>query len=244
MNYIGIDLGWGEKTPSGLAAWTSQGAFLRRAVCRDEIPDIVRNLSGESVCVVVDAPLIIRNETGQRPCEKEVSEQFGRHDASAHTMNLSNSNARGLLEFSRRMLDCGLHFLPPSSSSRKADGCWLAEVYPHPAQIALLDNLPQKNGHSVIHKYKKGRVDAKRKGMREFADDLRGVLRRHMPAFAESREIADLFSEDYSLLRGKYLKAAEDALDACFCVLIAQRIMAGECHYFGDLESGLIAVPK
>ena len=246
MNYIGIDLAWKESNPSALAAWTSKGAVLHRAISSAAIPDIVRNLSGESVCVAVDAPLIIRNETGQRPCETDVSRRFGKNDAGAHSMNLKNKNASHLLEFSRQMRDCDLQLLPPSGLWNM-EGRWLVEVYPNPAQIKLLDNLPQRNECAVIHKYKHGRVAEKRKGMREFANDLGAVLQRHMPAFAKSPEIAALFSEDYSRLCGKHLKSAEDALDACFCVLIAERIMTGgasKCHYLGDLDNGFIVVPK
>ena len=249
MNYIGIDLAWKKENPSALAAWTSEGvAVLRRKIQSADIPGIVRELSIGPTCVAVDAPLIIRNKpSSQRPCETAVSRTFGKYDASAHTMNCANKYAPHLREFSGQMRDCGLQFLPPSDSWN-ADGRWLVEVYPHPAQTTLLDNLPQRDGRKVIHKYKKGPVDERCKGMREFANDLRAALHRHMRDFAASPEIDGLLSEDYARLDEEDLKAAEDALDACFCVLIAERIMAAggadKCHYLGDLENGFIVVPK
>ena len=247
MNYIGVDLAWKKTGPSALAAWTSKGAALHREIRSADIPEIIHNLSGESACVAVDAPLIISNETGQRPCESKISQRFGKNHASAHSMNLCNPNASHLLDFSRHLQNFGFQLLSPSNSWNSG-ARWLAEVYPHPAQITLFDNLPKRNKFSVIYKYKKGRVDDKQKGMRKFADGLSATLRRHMPDFADSSVIAELLSEDYSCLRGKNLKSAEDALDACFCVLIAERIMAAgeanKCHYFGDLENGFIVVPS
>ena len=74
--FIGIDLAWrGEKNPSGGAVLIGnrQGARLIKAPASlfscSSVLTYIENHAMSSTIVAIDAPLVIRNPKGQRPCE-------------------------------------------------------------------------------------------------------------------------------------------------------------------------------
>jgi predicted RNase H-like nuclease len=87
--FVGIDLAWGARARTGLAAVDGAGRLVRSAVVRtdDEIDDWLRTLAGDIVVAAVDAPLIVPNNTGQRRCETEISRAFWRYKIGAHSSN-------------------------------------------------------------------------------------------------------------------------------------------------------------
>ena len=73
--FVGVDLAWSERNPSGVAI-LSGGAgrplvYVRSEthVAIEEIAAQIRALDGP-VWVAIDAPLVVRNETGQRPVDR------------------------------------------------------------------------------------------------------------------------------------------------------------------------------
>jgi hypothetical protein len=55
----------------------------------DDIVEWLLPYTAGDCLVATDAPLVVRNTTGRRPCEQLVSRCFGRYEASAHSSNLS-----------------------------------------------------------------------------------------------------------------------------------------------------------
>src|SRR5438094_954327 len=70
MHFLGIDLAWGEGSAEKIA-W-------------------VEDTAGDHALLFVDAPLIVENATGQRLCEKQTGQRYGRWKVSANTTNLSS----------------------------------------------------------------------------------------------------------------------------------------------------------
>lgn len=74
MNFIGIDLAWkvldSPRIRTGLAV-TDDGYLADAALAAtdDEILAFVAKYVGDSCAVGIDAPLVVSNETGQRPVE-------------------------------------------------------------------------------------------------------------------------------------------------------------------------------
>src|SRR6516164_6909806 len=103
--YLGVDLAWREDradlpaNETGVAAIDTRGQILdagwRRGV--DEAvawADAVAN--GEEAVMFVDAPLVVRNETGQRLCETQVGQRYGRWKVSANSTNLGLPRLAGV----------------------------------------------------------------------------------------------------------------------------------------------------
>ena len=188
--------------------------------------------------VAVDAPLVIRNQTGQRPCETMIGRRFGRYDASAHTSNLSLYPEPGSVTFVCLLETAGFIHDPEPSTLRRRAGRWVFEVYPHPAQVVLfqLDR---------ILKYKKGNLAAKRAGL--------ALLRRHMaslhklePSLSSTRELKAILEGDLDTMTGRELKWHEDTLDALFCAYLAFHVWywgAARNEMIGDLQTGYIINP-
>ena len=83
--FIGVDLAWrssknhscvavarGGKSGAELIHY-SVGIYTLRGVL-----DCVRAISTNNSVIAIDAPLIIKNQTGQRPCVKLIGMKFGR----------------------------------------------------------------------------------------------------------------------------------------------------------------------
>ena len=81
MRFFGIDLAFSSKNPSGLCVLDERGALMNADYLRSD-EEIVGFIEQEADpignVIVVDAPLICVNETGQRPCEKLVGRLYGK----------------------------------------------------------------------------------------------------------------------------------------------------------------------
>ena len=93
---LGIDLAWGERARTGLAALDPSGVLVASTsvVTDDEIAAFVQRWArvgpGDGLVAAVDAPLVVPNLTGRRPCEAQVSAAFGRFFAGAYPANRAN----------------------------------------------------------------------------------------------------------------------------------------------------------
>ena len=87
--FVGVDLGWYGK-PSGLASLGLRGTelHLRQIARLANVDEILGWIQAEarsgSAVVAVDAPLVIRNQSGIRPVERELNRDFRRYHAGCH----------------------------------------------------------------------------------------------------------------------------------------------------------------
>ncbi|MGC9492132.1 DUF429 domain-containing protein, partial [Vibrio genomosp. F10] len=95
MKLAGIDLAWqGDKNPSAIAIGSLGGSNLileqlePAILGMSNILEVIANQK-EISGIAIDAPLVIKNQTGQRECEKSLSRDYGSRKASCHTSNLS-----------------------------------------------------------------------------------------------------------------------------------------------------------
>ena len=69
MYFVGLDLAWGERKPTGVAVVDDDGRLVYVGVAQDDAS--IRAAIGpyvEDDCLVAfDAPLVVTNPTGQRP---------------------------------------------------------------------------------------------------------------------------------------------------------------------------------
>jgi predicted RNase H-like nuclease len=214
---IGLDLAWhADRHHSGAvvlqltdtdAAVVAVGEGLRSLaavqafVARHETPRTV---------VAVDAPLIIRNATGRRPCEAALGAVYARRQAGCHPANLSLYPDASSVALAQWLASRGYRHAPEAGET---DMRTMLEVYPHAALVATFD-LP------VSLKYKRGGVAQKRAGLRELSM-LLGRLQVGATPLQGAPLLAALLSRDVETLRGQALKAHEDTLDAVVCAYVA-----------------------
>lgn len=244
--FVGIDLAWqSERNTTGIAVarGDATGAELVEAAAGiaglDQIVAFVDRHSTEHVVIAVDAPLIIRNETGRRPCESEISRRFGAQHAGAHSSNLKLYPDPATHDLVRRLERTGFRHVVPQE--RQSAGRWFFEVYPHPAHVVLF-------GLKSIIKYKAKRGRSRSTRLREFArlESLLVSLQHMEPALDPEPGVSQL-SAPLESLRGKALKNREDALDAWFCAYLALHAWywgAERNEVAGDFETGYMVLPK
>ena len=149
MHFVGVDLAWGVKNPTGLAVLDDDGRLVHVSAVRTD-DEIVEGLAPyvEGECLVaVDAPLIVVNPKGNRPAEALLNKDFARFDAGAHPANTGKPEFREQPRGARIAERLGLDIDPESGGSRRA-----IEVYPHPATVALF-----RLGRTLKYKQKPGR---------------------------------------------------------------------------------------
>ena len=147
MHFVGIDLAWGDRQPTGLAVLDEDARLLHvSAVRTDEEIRTALTPYVEGPCLVgIDAPLIVVNPTGSRPAEQELTRDFRRFEAGAHPSNTGKPEFANGTRGARVCKMFGLDMDPRSGRKRRA-----IEVYPHPATVVLfgLGKTPEVQGQA------------------------------------------------------------------------------------------------
>lgn len=246
--YIGIDLAWSERNPSGVAALRGgpAGATLVQAPVLlgplGAIVEFIRAAAGDGPALVaVDAPLRVPNAEGGRPAEAALAQVFRRYEAGAHPANrrLLERGPDGVRGEALVARLAAYGFRAAARLEAGEGGRIVTEVYPHAAMVALFG----------LRKTLKYKARGRRRGREERLDAwrayqqyMRGLAGADPPLSGHD----DLLEVDVTALRGAALKGYEDRVDALLCAYIAlyaHRWGAEHCHTFGDLAGGWILTP-
>jgi len=238
--YVGVDLAWGERKPTGIAVLDSDGGLVHVS-CAQSDEDILAALTPYTAgdCLVAfDAPLIVRNETGNRPAEAALNKDFARFHAGAHPVNTTKPEFSVLPRGARIASALKLDLNPRSGRGRRA-----IEVYPHAATISLF-----RLGRTLKYKAKPGRS----------RDLLQAELLRLMglvaglagadPALHLDRpgtRWPELIEAAGRAERKSELRVVEDQVDAVICAYVALFAThhAQLMTTYGDAEHGYILTP-
>jgi predicted RNase H-like nuclease len=241
MRFIGVDLAWGGRRPSGLAVLDPDGRVVDEgwATTDDELSRSLAAHDPGGAVLALDAPLVVTNPAGtRRGCEAELQRRYGRVGAGPYPTNLGLLGGRA-----RAMELVGRSPRPyltvPDDPGRRS-GWWAVEVFPAPALVEL-------GGLERALRYKRGPPEARRAGLRAVAAVLGGLARadpplRLDPAGRLARELGRL--DD---LRGAGLKAVEDLADAHVCAYVGLWWWANgpaATLVAGDDATGAILVPR
>lgn len=89
----------------------------------------IERLATEDTLVCVDAPMVVRNERGQRRCETEVGRRYGRWKVSANSTNLHSPGLEGV-RLLAALAAKGWSY-DDGRSGPPAVGRYVMEVYPY-----------------------------------------------------------------------------------------------------------------
>lgn len=236
VHFIGIDLAWGERATSGLAVLDEIGTLthISRAATDDAIAEALGDYLASDCMVGIDAPLIVTNATGSRPCEAALSHDFARFDAGTHPSNTTKPEFNPIPRGARLAARFDLDIDPASSAARRA-----IEVYPHPALVALF-----RLGRTLKYKQRSNRTFPLLKaemlrliGLLESLEDA--ALPLHL---TQSPEWRALTAGVVAAGRKAELRRAEDQIDAVVCAYVA--LVAAKqpelTTTYGDAATGYI----
>lgn len=238
VHYLGVDLAWGQRGPTGVAALDATGALCHVGVAGSD-DDVLTQLgpyvTGDCV-VAIDAPLVVINSSGNRPCEAALNRDFRRFDAGAHPANTGLAwfadGGRGARLCAQLRLD-----LDPRSTARRR----AFEVYPHAASVVLfgLDK-------TLKYKQKSGRDFS---GLQSELLRLIGFLEELTSATPTLEVRTEAWDALTSAVRTASTKAqlrrAEDPIDAVLCAYIARYAAhrPADIRVYGDTVTGCIVTP-
>lgn len=235
MHFVGLDLAWGEKNNTGVAVVDADGRLLHVGAAHDDAgieAAIEPYVSGDCL-VSIDAPLVVNNATGSRPCEAALNRDFHAFEAGAHPANTTNP-ALARPRAARLSTALTLDMNPASTSPRRA-----IEVYPHPATIALF-------GLDKTLKYKKGSFETRQHELLRLMTLIEGLdsatprLRvNHNMSWVELRKRVEAATRPVQLDRD------EDPVDAVLCAYVGLYWYhrPEDVTIYGDYASGYIVTP-
>ncbi|HEY3339059.1 MAG TPA: DUF429 domain-containing protein [Propionicimonas sp.] len=239
MNFVGIDLAWGERAPSGVAVLDDNGTLvhLSRATTDEQIVEALGDRVAEDCLVGIDAPLVVNNPTGNRPCEAALNHDFARFDAGTHPTNTGKTEFSAGPRGARLATRLRLEIDPVTPSARRA-----IEVYPHAALVALFGL-----GRTLKYKQRTNRpFPLLHAEMLRLIALIEGLEHARLPLHvAGSAEWRAVVSGAAAATRKGELRRAEDQLDAVVCAyvaMLAAKRPEGITAY-GDPETGRILTP-
>ncbi|HXO83047.1 MAG TPA: DUF429 domain-containing protein [Mycobacterium sp.] len=235
MHFVGLDLAWGEKNNTGIAVVDADGRLLHVGAGHDDesIEAAVEPYVSDDCLVAIDAPLIVRNSAGARPCETALNRDFHAFEAGAHPANTENpafNSPRGARIANALTLDMN----PASTSTRRA-----IEVYPHPATVALF-------GLQKTLKYKKGTFEARQHELLHLMTLIEG-LDKASPRLRVNHNVSwvELRKRVKAATRPVQLDRDEDPVDAVVCAYVAlfSYHRPEDVTLYGDFATGYIVTP-
>ena len=238
MHFVGVDLAWGERKPTGLAVLDDGGHLVAVQVAgTDEtIAAALAPYVGDDCLVAIDAPLVVRNASGNRPCEAALNRDFARFDAGAHPSNTRKPEFSDEPRGARLARALDLDIDPQSRARRRA-----IEVYPHPATVALF-----RLGRTLKYKNKPGRsLEQLRAELLSLVQHLEGLADAPAPLLLDHPDWRQLVTQVEEARSKADLRRAEDPVDAVVCAyvaLFAEREPQLTTTY-GDLAHGYIVTP-
>ncbi|AMO59507.1 RelA/SpoT domain-containing protein [Mycolicibacterium phlei] len=234
MHFVGLDLAWGERNPTGVAVLDADGRLRHLGTAGDDasILAALAPFTAGDCLVAIDAPLIVPNRTGHRPAEREFNRVFARFHAGARPAfadkpELADPRAARLA----RALDLDID--PSSASRRRA-----AEVYPHPATVVLF-------GLDKTLKYKRGAFADRRTALLRLITLIEG-LEHATPALRLDDAWAALHQRVRAATRPSELRREEDPVDAVLCAYVALfwHHRPHDVTVYGDHATGYLITPS
>ncbi|BBZ41702.1 DUF429 domain-containing protein [Mycobacterium conspicuum] len=238
MYFVGVDLAWGVRNPTGVAVVDADGRLGHVGAFHEdgEVLAAMRPYVQDACLVAFDAPLVVTNRTGQRPAETAFNRDFRRFEAGAHPVNTGKPEFANGSRAGRLARALGLETDPRATATRRA-----IEVYPHSATVALF-RLPR----TLKYKAKPGRdLDQLKSELLRLMDGVEGLAHAPVPLRVAGPEWAGLRRQVLTARRKCDLRRVEDPIDAVVCAYVALYAVRrpDDVTIYGDSATGCIVTP-
>jgi predicted RNase H-like nuclease len=188
--------------------------------------------SPDHTIVAIDQPIIVENETGQRPVENVVSSIIGKHGGGVQPTSKERLHFRD----SAPIWDFVVAFDGPADPSNLASGISLVETYPALCLITMGYTLPTENGRMRLPKYNPTNKNFNLNDWHHVCSKVHEEL--------QALGLANLATAAEAFVHtGKPSKAVQDKLDSFICLLTAYSVARGTAMSVGTVESGYMVAP-
>lgn len=188
------------------------------------------------VGILIDQPIIVKNDSGQRHVENLISSPIGRRRGGVLSSNKTRyPEAFGEEAPVRLFIKEPGKSIDPTEQFKGTD--FIYETYPVLTMVALNWLIPVDQGRCRLPKYNPQRRTFSKCDWkyvcRKLAEQVGKRGLENLKGFIEKLED-----------KSKPEKADQDSLDACFCLLVGMYLVEfSECFMIGDLDSGYVLVP-
>jgi len=251
VRVLGIDLAWADSTAAapanetGVIAVDPDGSVVDAGwtVGIDETIAWMLAHGAVDTLAMIDAPLVVTNPSGQRLCEKQVGQRYGRWKVSANSTNLSSKRLGGVALL-HRLEDLGWQYCPghggPPTGGRSISECYPytslvgAKEFGYDDERPVYKRKPKKMKTAPFRVHRAGVADDLIKRLDALATADPPLLLRSHPA-TESLVAYPSPTEDH------LYKHREDLIDAAICAwtgLLWLRHGDDRCQILGEAGAG------
>ena len=231
MFHIGVDLAWADKAKktaneSGIVMLSPSGHVEAAGwvVGLDETMAWLDCHAPTDALLFVDAPLVVNNATGQRLCEKQVGQRYGRWRVSANSTNRQSSHLAGA-ELLSPLVASGWTYHDGLGGPPVTEGRFVSECYPYTTIVGARE-LGYTKERPRYKRKPKGKSMADFRPLRNAECDE--LIRRvaHLedadpPMYLHTHPDTWKLVEEKSPNKDKDYKHREDLLDAALCAWTA-----------------------
>lgn len=238
IRYLGVDLGWTPRDPSGAAVieTTEDGSLTLVSTeslrTHEETHRWLARARGRGHCILsVNAPVIIENLSGSRPCDRLLLEHFGRFKIDEYANNnISASHPRTMAKAWMRM---GFDPDPGSQGDR------IIETHSQAAQIMLF-------GLERPVRMKSGPIGARKESIERLRELISEHLMNGNPLLEPSDALDGILDAHLPDLNGTKVGELEERIEALITAYVGAclgQLGGDSCAFLGDLEKGYILLP-
>ncbi|GAB2975029.1 DUF429 domain-containing protein [Streptomyces pseudoechinosporeus] len=229
---IGIDLAWAQggarvkPNETGIVAIDGRGVVIDcdwTVGLEETMSWLAKTAVDGSTLTFVDAPLVVDNPTGQRLCEREVGQRYGRWKVSANSTNQSSPRRAGVLL--RELLQESGWAYDDGRGGPPTGGLVVSECYPYTALVGAWElGYDQER---PTYKRRPARVPtAQWRAVRaeecdKLISHMVGLATTDPPLLLSSHPISRRLLDEPSPQRAVDYKHREDLIDALLCAWTA-----------------------
>ncbi|MFI6333958.1 DUF429 domain-containing protein [Streptomyces sp. NPDC050535] len=230
--FIGVDLAWAHSGTRTKPNETGVAAIDRRGVVVDcgwtrgieeTMAWLARTAVDGSALAFVDAPLIVDNPAGQRSCEREVGQRYGRWKVSANSTNQNSPRLAGVL-LRERLEESGWVY-DDGRGGPPAGGLVMSECYPYTTLVGARElGYDQER---PTYKRRPVRVptaqwrEVRARECDRLIERMAGLATTDPPLLLASHAVSRRLLDEPSPQAAADYKHREDLLDALLCAWTA-----------------------
>ncbi|MFI0351131.1 DUF429 domain-containing protein [Actinomadura sp. 9N407] len=249
--FLGVDLAWRDSdgdrvaNESGVAVLDDRGRIIDAGWTRGldaTVTWIERAAADRPALLFVDAPLVVTNARGQRICETQVGQRYGRWKVSANTTNAASPRLAGVA-LRERLETRGWAYSDGHHGPPRA-GQMVSECYPYTTLVGTTEFGYDQERPRYKRKPKALPVSAWRPRRAETCDELisrlHGLATVVPPLLLDSHPVARQLTEEPSPDTDLAYKHREDLIDALICAWTATlwaRHGTARCQVLGPAAS-------
>lgn len=239
IRYLGLDLGWTPRDSSGgVVLEVNEDGTLRLLSAdslrshEDTLRWITRNRGRTHCTLTINAPIIVENLSGARPCDRLLLEHFTRYRIDEYANNtVSASHPRTM---GRALARMGFDPNPQSEGDR------LVETHTAACQVMLF-------GVDRPVRMKTGPIGGRKEAVQRLRELITERIMDSGPLrLVETPELDALMDAHLPDLNGTRLGELEEKLEALLCAYVSAwlgQLGSESCAFLGDLNGGYILLP-